>query len=38
MHFAPPLVVTTEEIDTMITIADECLTAAENEFSSEISA
>jgi adenosylmethionine-8-amino-7-oxononanoate aminotransferase len=36
MHFAPPLVVTREEIDTMVTIADECLTIAENEFSSEI--
>jgi adenosylmethionine-8-amino-7-oxononanoate aminotransferase len=36
MHFAPPLVVTRDEIDTMVTIADECLTQAENEFASEI--
>jgi adenosylmethionine-8-amino-7-oxononanoate aminotransferase len=38
MHFAPPLVVTKDEIDTMVTIADECLTAAESEFAAEISA
>jgi adenosylmethionine-8-amino-7-oxononanoate aminotransferase len=38
MHFAPPLVVTTDEIDTMITIADECLTTVESEFASEIGA
>jgi len=38
MHFAPPLVVTRDEIDTMVTIADECLTTVENEFASEISA
>jgi adenosylmethionine-8-amino-7-oxononanoate aminotransferase len=38
MHFAPPLVVTRDEIDAMVTIADECLTIAENEFASEISA
>ncbi len=36
MHFAPPLVVTRDEIDAMVTIADECLTIAENEFASEI--
>ena len=38
MHFAPPLVVTNDEIDTMVSIADECLTIAEGEFASEISA
>lgn len=38
MHFAPPLVVTKEEIDTMITIADECTTEAEEKFASEITA
>ena len=38
MHFAPPLVVTKDEIDTMITIADECLTLVETEFAAEISA
>jgi adenosylmethionine-8-amino-7-oxononanoate aminotransferase len=36
MHFAPPLVVTKDEIDRMVTIADEALTIAENEFASEI--
>jgi adenosylmethionine-8-amino-7-oxononanoate aminotransferase len=36
MHFAPPLVVTKDEIDRMVTIADEALTTAENEFRSEI--
>jgi adenosylmethionine-8-amino-7-oxononanoate aminotransferase len=36
MHFAPPLVVTKDEIDRMVTIADEALTAAESEFASEI--
>ncbi|MFL5760748.1 MAG: aspartate aminotransferase family protein [Thermomicrobiales bacterium] len=36
MHFAPPLVVTKDEIDRMVTIADEALTAAEAEFASEI--
>ena len=36
MHFAPPLVVTREEIDRMVTIADECLTIAEREFAAEI--
>jgi adenosylmethionine-8-amino-7-oxononanoate aminotransferase len=37
MHFAPPLVVTKDEIDRMVTIADEALTIAEKEFASEIS-
>lgn len=36
MHFAPPLVITKDEIDRMVTIADESLTIAENEFASEI--
>jgi adenosylmethionine-8-amino-7-oxononanoate aminotransferase len=36
MHFAPPLVVTKDEIDTMVTIADECLTKAEDQFASDI--
>ena len=36
MHFAPPLVVTREEIDQMVTIADEALTTAEREFAAEI--
>jgi adenosylmethionine-8-amino-7-oxononanoate aminotransferase len=38
MHFAPPLIVSREQIDTMVTIADEALTIAENEFASEITA
>ncbi len=38
MHFAPPLVVTKEEIDRMIAIADESLTIAEKEFAADISA
>jgi len=38
MHFAPPFVITTDEIDRMVQIADEALTAAENEFASDISA
>ncbi|CAN5620892.1 aminotransferase class III-fold pyridoxal phosphate-dependent enzyme [soil metagenome] len=37
MHFAPPLVITREEVDRMVAIADEALTLAENEFASEIS-
>jgi adenosylmethionine-8-amino-7-oxononanoate aminotransferase len=37
MHFAPPLVITKEEIDRMVAIADEALTIAEKEFASEIS-
>jgi adenosylmethionine-8-amino-7-oxononanoate aminotransferase len=36
MHFAPPFVATTEEIDRMVEIADESLTIAEREFASEI--
>lgn len=36
MHFAPPLVVTREEIDRMVSIADEALTIAENEHAKEI--
>jgi adenosylmethionine-8-amino-7-oxononanoate aminotransferase len=36
MHFAPPLVVTKDEIDRMVTIADEALTIVEEEFRSEI--
>jgi adenosylmethionine-8-amino-7-oxononanoate aminotransferase len=38
MHFAPPLVVTKDEIDRMVSIADEALTIAENEHASEITA
>lgn len=37
MHFAPPLVVTKEEVDRMVGIADEVLTIAEREYASEIS-
>ena len=36
MHFAPPLVVTKDEIDRMVTIADESLTIAEGEHAAEI--
>lgn len=36
IHLAPPFVVTTDEIDRMITITDEALTQAENEHASEI--
>ena len=36
VHFAPPLVVTKDEVDTMITIADEVFTEAEDRFASEI--
>jgi len=36
MHFAPPLVVTKDEIDRMVTIADDALTIAEREFAAEI--
>ncbi|MFS8532451.1 aspartate aminotransferase family protein [Sphaerobacter thermophilus] len=36
VHFAPPLVVTYEEIDRMVQIFDEALTEVENEFASEI--
>jgi adenosylmethionine-8-amino-7-oxononanoate aminotransferase len=35
LHFAPPLVVSKDEIDRMVTIADEALTIAEGEFASE---
>ncbi len=35
MHFAPPLVVTRDEIDRMVEIADESLTLAEREFAAE---
>lgn len=38
MHFAPPLVVTKDEIDRMVSIADEALTIAENEHASQITA
>ncbi len=38
MHFAPPLVVTKDEIDRMVTIADEALTIAENEYAKDIEA
>ncbi|CAN5747484.1 aminotransferase class III-fold pyridoxal phosphate-dependent enzyme [soil metagenome] len=37
MHFAPPLVITRDEIDRMVAIADETLTIAEKEFAPEIS-
>ena len=36
MHFSPPLVVTKDEIDRMVTIADDALTIAEREFAAEI--
>ena len=36
VHFAPPLVVTKDEIDRMVTIVDETLTETEREFASEI--
>jgi adenosylmethionine-8-amino-7-oxononanoate aminotransferase len=36
MHFAPPLVVTREEIDRMVAIADEAISVAEQEFAAEI--
>jgi len=36
MHFAPPLVVAREEIDKMVTIADEALTVAESEHAKDI--
>jgi adenosylmethionine-8-amino-7-oxononanoate aminotransferase len=38
MHFAPPLVITRQEVDRMVAIADEALTVAEKEFASEIQA
>ncbi len=36
MHFAPPLVITRDEIDRMVTVADEALSIAEREFAAEI--
>jgi adenosylmethionine-8-amino-7-oxononanoate aminotransferase len=38
MHFAPPLVVTRDEIDRMVAIADEALTVAEREHPDEFDA
>ena len=38
MHFAPPLVVTNEEIDRIVAIADEALTIAEREYAKDIEA
>jgi adenosylmethionine-8-amino-7-oxononanoate aminotransferase len=38
MHFAPPLVATTEELDRIVEITDESLTIAEREFATDISA
>jgi adenosylmethionine-8-amino-7-oxononanoate aminotransferase len=37
MHFAPPLVISREEVDRMVAIADDSLTQVEKEFASEIS-
>jgi adenosylmethionine-8-amino-7-oxononanoate aminotransferase len=36
IHFAPPFVVTTDEIDRMVTVTDEALTKAEQEFAADI--
>lgn len=36
IHFAPPLVVTKDEIDRMVAITDETLTELEKEFSDQI--
>ncbi|MFN8591477.1 MAG: aspartate aminotransferase family protein [Thermomicrobiales bacterium] len=36
IHFAPPLVVTKDEIDRMVEIVDESLTAVEQEFASDL--
>lgn len=36
VHFAPPLVVTKDEIDRMVAIVDESLTEVEREFAHEI--
>ncbi|MDQ3547286.1 MAG: aspartate aminotransferase family protein, partial [Chloroflexota bacterium] len=36
IHFAPPFVITTDEIDRMVTIADEALSTAEKEFAGEL--
>ena len=35
-HIAPPLTVTRDEIDTIVTMLDEALTIAEGEFASDI--
>jgi adenosylmethionine-8-amino-7-oxononanoate aminotransferase len=35
VHFAPPFVITTDEIDRMVTIVDESLTTAEKEFEAD---
>lgn len=37
-HIAPPLTVTKDEIDTMVTMLDEALTIAEGEYASDITA
>lgn len=37
IHFAPPFVITTDEIDRMVAITDEALAQAESEFASDIS-
>jgi adenosylmethionine-8-amino-7-oxononanoate aminotransferase len=36
LHLAPPLVITREECDALITIVDECLTELEAEYAREI--
>jgi adenosylmethionine-8-amino-7-oxononanoate aminotransferase len=36
LHVSPPLVVTREEIDRMVTIIDESLTEVESRFAGEI--
>jgi adenosylmethionine-8-amino-7-oxononanoate aminotransferase len=38
LHFAPPLIVSKEEIDRIVEIADEALTIAEKEFAADITA
>jgi adenosylmethionine-8-amino-7-oxononanoate aminotransferase len=38
LHVCPPLVVTREEIDRMVTIIDESLTEVEAQFAQEIEA
>lgn len=38
IHFAPPIVITTDEIDRMVAIADESLSQAESEFAADINA
>ena len=37
-HFAPPPILTRDEIDLPVTIADEALTNAEREFAKEFEA